>query len=86
MKGRIHFDGEGHQRPPEDQHGAVTVRQQTIWIDGAKVTARNDGGWLHVVIETTDAMIGYAVTANGQPLPVIPGVYARPLSGGTGER
>ncbi len=69
MEADIRFDGEAHKRPPEDHEGQFKVRQQTIFIDGVKVTARNDDGWLRIAVETTDAVIGWALSYNGRAIP-----------------
>jgi len=65
------FVGEGHKRPPEDypEDARFKVPQQSIWIDGAKVTARNQDGWLTIAIETTDSVMGWALSYNGRDFP-----------------
>ena len=37
--------------------------------NGVKVKATNDEGWLRVVIEADEGIVGYAVTVNGRDLP-----------------
>ena len=66
MRARVLFDDE---KPPEDQGPLVRVRQQSIFIDGVRVTAKNDAGWLSIDVETTDAIKGWALRYNGRDFP-----------------
>jgi len=89
------FVGEGHKRPPEDypEDARFKVPQQSIWIDGAKVTARNQDGWLTIAIETTDSVMGWALSYNGRDFPTtddalraaLASSIARRAEGGTAE-
>jgi len=65
----MRFDGTASKKPPQDPSGAITIRQGTTWIDSAKVTIRNNDGFVLVSVELTNAVIGYAVEVNGRSLP-----------------
>jgi hypothetical protein len=47
----------------------MSVRSQIVWIDGAKITVRNDDGWLQITAETANEMKGFAITINDKHLP-----------------
>jgi hypothetical protein len=70
---RLNPSGNESQQPaipgPMFAKAGISVRGQTMWLDGAKIVASNEDGWLHITVETTDDVIGYAVTVNGKDLP-----------------